>query len=94
MGAFCTTYGLDDIARAAMTVDVVDAVLRVVFLDEDRRRRPHGAVADVVDHAPNGQVVVGLFGVRGRRPAGVVVYHPHDAQRGHRTGRDVFLEVL
>ena len=28
----------DDIAWAAMTVDVVDAVLRVVFLDEDRRR--------------------------------------------------------
>ena len=29
--------GADDIARAAVTVDVVDAVLRVVFLDEDRR---------------------------------------------------------
>ena len=29
--------GADDIARAAVTVDVVNAVLRVVFLDEDRR---------------------------------------------------------
>ena len=55
---------------------------------------PHVAVADVVDDAPNGQVVIGLFGVRGRRAAGVVVHDPQDAQRGHRTGRDVFVEVL
>ena len=52
----------DDIAWAAMTVNVVDAVLRVVFLDEDRRCGPHVAVADVVDNATNGQVVIGLFG--------------------------------
>ena len=84
----------DDIAWAAMTVDVVDAVLRVVFLDEDRRRGPHVAVADVVDNAPNSQVVIGLFGVRGRRAAGVVVHDPQDAQRRHRTGRDVLVEVL
>ncbi len=47
-----------------MTVNVVDAVLRVVFLDEDRRGRPHVAVADVVDNAPNRQVIIGLFGDR------------------------------
>ena len=77
-----------------MTVDVVDAVLRVVFLDEDRRRGPYVAVADVVDNAPNGQIVIGLFGVRGRRAAGVVVHDPQDAQRRHRAGRDVVVEVL
>ena len=32
--------GAENIARAAVTVDVVNAVLRVVFLDEDRRGVP------------------------------------------------------
>ena len=77
-----------------MTVDVVDAVLRVVFLDEDRRRGPHGAVADDVDKAAQGQVVIGLHGLRGRRAAGVVGADPHDFQLGHRTGRHVLGEVL
>jgi hypothetical protein len=77
-----------------VTVDVVDAVLRVVFLDEDRRRRPNGAVADDVDNAPNGQVVIGLFGSRVRRAGGVVAHDPQEFQLGHRTGRQVFGEVL
>src|ERR1700751_1254016 len=84
----------DDIAWAAMAVDVVDAVLRVVLFDEDSRRGPHVAMADVVDNAPNRQIVTGLLGVRSRRATGMVVHDPEDAQRGHRAGRDIFAEVL
>jgi hypothetical protein len=84
----------DDIAGAAMTVDVIGAVLRVVFLDENRRGGPNGAVADVVDNAPNGQVVIGLFGLRGGRAGGVVVHDPQLFHRRHRTLRDVIIEVL
>ena len=32
--------------------------------------------------------------MRGRRAAGVVAHDPQHAQRGHRTGRDVIVEVL
>src|SRR4029453_4117487 len=66
----------DHIPRAAMTVDVVDAVLRVVFLEEDRRRRPRFTMADVVDNAPDGQIIIGLLCFRGRWAAGVVVRYP------------------
>src|SRR5580700_8460188 len=69
----------DDITWAAMTVNVVDAVLRVVFLDEDRRRGPDWAVADVVDNAPNRQIVIGFFGLHRRRAAGVVAHYPQHA---------------
>ena len=86
--------GADDIARAAVTVDVVDAVLRVVFLDEDRRRRPDRAVADGVDKAAKGQVVIGLHGLRRWRAASVVGADPHELQLGHRTVLDVVLEIL
>ena len=86
--------GADDIARAAVTVDVVNAVLRVVFLDEDRRRGPDRAVADGVDIAAKRQVVIGLHGLRGGRAAGVVGTDPHELQLGHRTVADVVLEVL
>ena len=41
----------DDVARAAVAVDVVYAVLRVVFLNEDGRRRPNRAVANGIDKA-------------------------------------------
>ncbi len=84
----------DDIAWAAVTVDVVDAVLRVVFLDEDRRGGPDVAVADVVDNAPNGQIVIGLFSDWDRRPARVVAHDPQDAQRGHRIVRNVIVKIL
>src|SRR4029077_10191282 len=93
-GAVLHRVWADDVAWAAMTVDVVDAVLRVVFFEEDGRRGPHIAVADVVDNAANGQVVIGLFGGPGRRAAGVVVDYPQDAQRGNGTRLDVILEVL
>ena len=59
----------DDIARAAVTVDVVDAILRVVLFDEDRRRGQKGAVADDIDKAAKGKVVIGLHGLRSRRAA-------------------------
>jgi hypothetical protein len=50
-----------------MTFDVDDAILGVVLLPEDRRGGPHWAVADGVDNASNSQIVLGLFGFRGRR---------------------------
>jgi hypothetical protein len=77
-----------------MTIDVVDASLRVVFLDEDRRRGPNRAVADGFDKAAKGQVVVGLHGDRLWRAASVVGADPHELQLGHRTGGDVILEIL
>ncbi len=52
------------------------------------------AVADGVDKAAKGQVVIGLHGLRGRRAAGVVGADPHQFQLGHRTGLDVLLEIL
>ena len=55
---------------------------------------PDVAVADVVDDAADGEVVVGLFGVRRRRAAGVVVHDPQDAQGRHRAGRHILIEVL
>src|SRR5262249_25302331 len=36
----------DEVAGTAMTVDVVDAVLCVVFLDQDQGRGPNGAVGN------------------------------------------------
>src|SRR4029077_19886814 len=81
-GAVLHRVWADDVAWAAMTVDVVDAVLRVVFFEEDGRRGPHIAVADVVDNAANGQVVIGLFGVRGRRAAGGGRGFPTDCPPG------------
>jgi hypothetical protein len=36
----------------------------------------------------------GLFGVRCRRAAGMVVHDPQDAQRGHRAGLEVVLKIL
>jgi len=35
--------------------------LRVIFLDKDRRRFPNLAMADVVDDAADGEIVVRLF---------------------------------
>ncbi|PWT82514.1 MAG: hypothetical protein C5B58_08085 [Acidobacteria bacterium] len=84
----------DDEAWAAMTVDVVDAVLCVIFLHEDRRRGPHVAVGDVVDDPADGQVVVRLLRGRSRRSARVVVHNPEDAQCRHSPGRKILVEVL
>jgi hypothetical protein len=71
-----------------MAVDMVDAVLRVVFLDEDRALRPDRAGADRLHDAAQCEVVVGLLGggdrVAGRVARRVVAHHPHDGQRRHR----------
>src|SRR5208283_1758030 len=86
--------GANDIARATVTVDVVDAGLRVVFGDEDRRRGPNRAVADGVDKAAKSQIFVVLHGCRVRRAASVDGADPHHLQLGNRTCGDVALEVL
>ena len=86
--------GADDIARAAVTVHVVNTGLRIIFRDKDRRRRPDRAVADGVDKTANGQVVIGLHGCRGRLPAGVVGADPHELQLGHGAVGNVVLEIL
>ncbi len=60
-----------------MGVDVVAAVLGVVFEDEDGGVVPVGAVRDGVDHSAQGQIVVGDRGLGARairsRAAGVIV---------------------
>src|SRR5208337_3511842 len=86
--------GANHITRAAVSVDVVDAVLRVVFLDEDRRRIPDTTVADDVDYATDGQIVVGLFGNRVRRTSGVVAHDPQEFQLGNRIVSHILGEIL
>ena len=54
----------DDQGDAAMGVDVVGAVLGVVFQHEDGRLRPELAVADRFDDATQRQVVVGQISDR------------------------------
>ena len=70
-----------------MRVHVIGAVLRVVFQDEDGRRRPEGRTTEGLDNASKRQVVVGHVGAwRGRAgpgARGVIVGQPHDHQRRH-----------
>ena len=49
----------DDQADRAMAVDVVPAVLGIVFIDEDRGLGPEAAVRDGLHEPAHGQVVVG-----------------------------------
>ena len=67
-----------------MTVDVVEAHLRVVFDDEDACFRPEFAVGDCVDDAAEGEIVVsdGGFGhgVAGARAHRVVRGQEHDRE--------------
>ena len=51
-------------------------------------------MADDVNKAAKGQVVIGLHGCRVRRAAGVVGADPHELQLGHRTVGHVLGEVL
>ena len=51
-------------------------------------------MADDIDKAAKGQVVIGLHGWRGRRAAGVVGADPHELQLGYRAVRHVVGEVL
>jgi hypothetical protein len=66
---------------------------RTTAAEKDRRCRPHVTVADVVDDAPDGQVVISLFGLRGRRAAGVIVHYPQNLQRRHRDVHQFFCRV-
>ena len=54
--------GADDEAQGAVSVDVVEAVLGVVFDDEDRGFGPEGTLADAFDDAAECKVVVSNFG--------------------------------
>ncbi len=86
--------GADDVARAAVAVDVVNAVLCVIFFDEDRRRRPHRAVADGVNVAAERQVVIGLHRHGVRWSASMVGTDPDEAQLRHHPVIHVVIEVL
>ncbi len=70
-----------------MGVDVVRAVLGVVFDDEDGGLGPELGLADGFDDAPEGEVVVGDHGAGGAfaggGAVGVVVGQPHDLQSRH-----------
>ncbi len=63
-----------------MTVYVVDAILRIVFLDEDGRFLPDRAVTDGINKAAKGQVIICLHRLRDWWPAGVVRADPHELQ--------------
>ena len=60
-----------------MRVNVVGAILGVVFQNKDRGVIPIGAVRNGIDHAAERQVIVGNGGGRARqlgtRAAGVIV---------------------
>ena len=51
-------------------------------------------MADVVDNAAYGQVVIALFLVRVWLAAAVVAHDPQHAQRGNRAVRHVVVEIL
>ncbi len=51
-------------------------------------------MADVVNKTPNGQIVIGLFGIDSWRPAGVIVHDPEDAEGRYGSGCDILVEVL
>src|SRR5215469_589472 len=57
--------GVDDISRAAVTVDMVDTVRASSASSTKIAEGPNRAMADGVDLATNGQVVIGLPGLRG-----------------------------
>ena len=60
-----------------MRIDVVGAVLRVVFQNEDGGLRPELGMANALDNAAQGGVVLGDVGARRplapRRALGVIV---------------------
>src|ERR1019366_1089578 len=67
----------DDQGDRPMSVNVVGAVLRIVFDDEDGGVVPVGTVGDGVDDAADRQIVVGDRGLRrglaGTRASSVIV---------------------
>ena len=88
--------GADDEQDGAMAIDVVPAVLRVVFVDEHGGGGPELAAADGLDDAAEGEVVVGEHGAGGgvilRDAVGVVVGEMERDEVGHRALLLVFME--
>ncbi len=78
--------GADDEADGAMGVDVVGAVLRVVFDDEDGHLIPKSAAAGGFDDAAKTEIVARDAGFRregaGFGSGGVVFAKGHDGERG------------
>ena len=72
---------------AAMGVDVVGAVLGVIFQHENGGLRPELAVADRFDHASQRQIVIGQIGDRRWRsdlcPRRVIVGQANDHELRH-----------
>jgi hypothetical protein len=91
--------GADDIGRGAMGIDVIRAILAIVFDDEDQGVIRIGAVCHRLDHFADGRVIVGLQSLRcihsamGRAEAAhVVVGDSHDRQAGQLAVLDVQVE--
>ena len=82
VAAFCVRA--DHKTRGAVGVDVVGAVLRIVFDDEDRHFRPEFAARGGGDDLGEALVVAGDRGVGGKRAgrgaAGVVFAERHDGE--------------
>src|SRR6185437_15758903 len=90
--------GADDIDRLAMAVDMVGAVLRIVFFNKDGRLRPDLTVTYRVDDAAQSEIVVCLV-VDGIRmtlqcACGVIVGKPKDCQVGNLVRLNEPLEVV
>ena len=70
-----------------MRVDVIAAILRIVFDDEDRGLAPELAFRNRLDDHADAGVIVGHEGFRrnlsGSRSIGVIVAHAHGDQLGH-----------
>ncbi len=72
---------------AAMSVNMVRAILRVVFQDKDRRVVPVGTVRHRLNHSTDREVIVGNGSVRRRqtrvRPRSVVIRQPQQNKLRH-----------
>ena len=81
--------GAGDKADSAMGIDMVRAVLGVVFDDEDRRLGPQRPMADSLDEFAEGQVVAGHAGTgtvgSGCGAMGVILTEAHDDEPRHRS---------
>src|ERR1035441_1274096 len=92
--------GARDEGDAAVRIDVVAAILRVVFDDEDQSVAGVLAVGDLLNQQAHRIVVVGLLILRnshvvngGIEVPGVIVHEAHQTQRGQAAASEVCIEL-
>jgi hypothetical protein len=89
--------GRDHPDGGAVGIDVIGAVLGVVFNDEDGGGGPGGAVGDGVNQHAHGVIVIGVVGEwresAGRGALSMIVTHAEDGHLRHFAGSIEFLPL-